>query len=49
VGIATEAIVRLRTILGHLQRGGAPSATDRLLAAQLGAACAGLIQRRFSA
>lgn len=28
------------TILGHLQRGGTPSATDRLLATRLGSACA---------
>ncbi len=28
------------TILGYLQRGGAPSATDRVLATQLGTACA---------
>jgi 6-phosphofructokinase 1 len=28
------------TILGHLQRGGAPSASDRLLATRLGTACA---------
>ena len=28
------------TILGHLQRGGTPSATDRILATQLGTACA---------
>ena len=31
------------TILGHLQRGGTPSATDRLLATRLGSACAALI------
>jgi 6-phosphofructokinase len=31
------------TILGHLQRGGTPSAADRLLATRLGTACAGLI------
>ena len=31
------------TILGHLQRGGAPSAADRLLATKLGSACADLI------
>jgi len=31
------------TILGHLQRGGTPSATDRLLATRLGTACADLI------
>jgi len=32
------------TILGHLQRGGTPSAADRLLTTQLGTACARLIQ-----
>jgi 6-phosphofructokinase len=32
------------TILGHLQRGGTPSAADRLLATRLGTACAALIQ-----
>ena len=31
------------TILGHLQRGGTPSAADRLLATRLGTACANLI------
>lgn len=31
------------TILGHLQRGGTPSAADRLLATRLGSACAALI------
>lgn len=31
------------TILGYLQRGGTPSATDRLLATRLGTACADLI------
>ncbi len=31
------------TILGHLQRGGTPSASDRLLATQLGTACVSLI------
>ena len=31
------------TILGHVQRGGAPSAADRLLATRLGSACADLI------
>ncbi|MEA3274302.1 MAG: ATP-dependent 6-phosphofructokinase [Pseudomonadota bacterium] len=36
------------TILGHLQRGGTPSAGDRLLATRLGSACADLIhQGRF--
>lgn len=33
------------TILGHLQRGGAPSAADRILATRLGTACADLIDR----
>lgn len=33
------------TILGHLQRGGIPSAADRLLATRLGTACADLINR----
>ena len=32
------------TILGHLQRGGTPSAADRLLATRLGTACAALIE-----
>jgi 6-phosphofructokinase 1 len=32
------------TILGYLQRGGAPSAADRLLATRLGTACAALIE-----
>ncbi len=31
------------TILGYLQRGGAPSATDRLLATRLGTGCAQLL------
>jgi 6-phosphofructokinase 1 len=31
------------TILGHLQRGGTPSAADRLLATRLGTACARLV------
>lgn len=31
------------TILGHLQRGGTPSAADRLLATRIGTACADLI------
>ena len=34
------------TILGYVQRGGTPSAVDRLLATRLGTACAGLHQRR---
>lgn len=33
------------TILGHVQRGGTPSAADRLLATQLGTACIDLIQK----
>jgi ATP-dependent phosphofructokinase / diphosphate-dependent phosphofructokinase len=33
------------TILGHLQRGGMPSAADRLLATHLGTAATGLIQQ----
>lgn len=36
------------TILGYVQRGGAPSAVDRLLATRLGTACADLVdQGRF--
>jgi 6-phosphofructokinase 1 len=34
------------TILGYVQRGGAPSALDRLLATRLGTACAALIHER---
>ncbi len=33
------------TILGHLQRGGTPSAADRLLATRLGTACAQLLDQ----
>lgn len=33
------------TMLGHLQRGGTPSAADRLLATRLGTACASLIDQ----
>jgi len=33
------------TILGHVQRGGSPSAADRLLATRLGTACADLIAK----
>jgi 6-phosphofructokinase 1 len=33
------------TALGHLQRGGVPSPTDRLLATQLGTKCAELIEQ----
>ena len=36
------------TILGHLQRGGAPSAADRILATRLGTACAKLISEGVS-
>jgi 6-phosphofructokinase 1 len=36
------------TILGHLQRGGTPSAADRLLATRLGTACADLIDAEVS-
>ncbi len=34
------------TILGHLQRGGTPSAADRLLATRLGTACADVLSRK---
>ena len=34
------------TILGHVQRGGSPSAYDRLLATQLGTACTQLIDQK---
>jgi 6-phosphofructokinase len=43
-----EELTRLEsrvTILGHLQRGGIPSAADRLLATRLGTACADLIHQ----
>ena len=36
------------TILGHLQRGGTPSAFDRILATRLGTACAKLIHENVS-
>lgn len=36
------------TILGHLQRGGTPSAADRLLATRLGTACTDFIQQGVS-
>jgi len=36
------------TILGHLQRGGTPSAADRLLATKLGTACASYINKGIS-
>ena len=41
-----EALTRLEsrvTILGYVQRGGTPSAADRLLATRLGTACADLV------
>jgi 6-phosphofructokinase 1 len=34
------------TILGHLQRGGAPSATDRVLATRLGTYCAEVLNNQ---
>ncbi|MBM3240643.1 ATP-dependent 6-phosphofructokinase [Candidatus Poribacteria bacterium] len=43
-----EELTRLEsrvTILGHVQRGGTPSAADRLLATRLGTACAALIDK----
>lgn len=43
-----EKLTRLEsrvTILGHVQRGGTPSAADRLLATRLGTACADLIEQ----
>jgi 6-phosphofructokinase 1 len=36
------------TILGHLQRGGTPSAADRVLATRLGTACAELLNKGTS-
>jgi 6-phosphofructokinase 1 len=33
------------TVLGHIQRGGTPSSTDRVLATRFGAAAAGLVAR----
>jgi ATP-dependent phosphofructokinase / diphosphate-dependent phosphofructokinase len=35
------------SILGYVQRGGAPSSTDRLLATRLGTACVDLIEKRI--
>ncbi|MHC4569234.1 MAG: 6-phosphofructokinase [Planctomycetota bacterium] len=43
-----ESLTRLEsrlTILGHLQRGGSPSAIDRVLATQLGTGCAELMSQ----
>jgi len=34
------------TVLGHLQRGGTPTAADRVLATRLGTACAEVLSRR---
>jgi 6-phosphofructokinase 1 len=46
-----EALTRLEsrvTILGYQQRGGTPSAEDRILATRLGSACATLVQEEAS-
>ncbi len=43
-----EELTRLEsrvTILGHLQRGGTPTAADRLLATRLGTACADYVEK----
>ncbi len=48
LALELEKLTRIEsrvTILGHLQRGGIPSAYDRLLATRLGAACASFIQK----
>ena len=48
LGIHLEELTGLEsrvTILGYLQRGGTPSAADRLLATRLGSACANLIHQ----
>jgi 6-phosphofructokinase 1 len=42
---ATTRLDARVTVLGHLQRGGVPSPTDRLLATRLGTSCAELIER----
>ncbi|MDH3716776.1 MAG: 6-phosphofructokinase [Planctomycetota bacterium] len=44
----TTGIESRLTILGHLQRGGTPSAADRLLATRLGTACAELLHQGVS-
>ena len=44
IGQVTGQESRL-TILGHLQRGGTPSAADRLLATRLGTSCAELLSQ----
>jgi 6-phosphofructokinase len=36
------------TILGHLQRGGTPSAADRLLATRLGTSCAEYLSQEMA-
>lgn len=49
LGHELEALTGLEarvTILGYLQRGGTPSAADRLLATRLGTACADLIANK---
>ena len=48
LGIQLEDLTGLEarvTILGYIQRGGTPSAADRLLATRLGSACANLISQ----
>ena len=48
LGIQLEELTGLEarvTILGYIQRGGTPSAADRLLATRLGSACANLISQ----
>ncbi|HEY9052160.1 MAG TPA: ATP-dependent 6-phosphofructokinase [Gammaproteobacteria bacterium] len=48
LGVKLEELTGLETrvsILGYLQRGGTPSAADRLLATRLGSACAELINK----
>jgi len=48
LGIHLEELTGLEsrvTILGYVQRGGTPSAADRLLATRLGSACANLINQ----
>ncbi len=38
-------VFKKNTILGHVQRGGTPTAADRLLATRLGTACTEFIQK----
>ena len=48
LGVQLEELTGLEarvTILGYVQRGGTPSAADRLLATRLGSACANLINQ----